>query len=317
VSTELTDLAGAAVVVTGGSGLIGRAAVAALVARGAEVTVLDRAQTAELPAAPPPLRFVPGDVTDATVVRAALRGSDAVVHLGGYAGLGMAGAVETYRVNTMGTFTVLTEAAAAGVRKVVYASSINANGFPLGSAGAMPPRFPYDETAPPLISDEYSLSKQAGEDAARMVHASTGLALTGLRFPLVRDITEDGGRTFGAHVRAALRDDPRRQAAEGFSYLDVADAGRSVIAALLHDTPPAPGVLVAAPRTYLRSSTHEALELFAPDVPAQPLPGRAVGLDLSLASRLLGFAARVLLDDVAPEQLVDAAEYADLVRTVR
>ena len=299
----LASLDGAAVLVTGGSGLIGRAAVSALLAEGARVTVFDRAD------APGSEResvtFIAGDVTEQAAVRSAVADMDAVVHLGGYAGLGMADAVETYRVNTIGTFTVLAEAAAAGVRKIVYASSINANGYPLGSDEVLPPLFPYDEDAEPHISDEYSLSKLAGEDAARMVAARWGVSVTGLRFPLVRDITADGGRVFGAHLRAALAGDPRRQAAEGWSYLDVSDAGRSIVAALLGDTPPAPGILVAAPLTYLTTPTEEALDLFARSVPRRPIAGRGVGLDLGRSHELLGFEASVLLDEVAPDQLVD------------
>lgn len=309
IAGPLSSLDGAAVLVTGGSGLIGRAAVAALLAEGARVTIFDRADAADagLPAAS--TTVITGDVTDPASVRAAVEGMDAVVHLGGYAGLGMADAVETYRVNTIGTFTVLAEAAAAGVRKIVYASSINANGYPLGSDEVLPPVFPYDEDASPHISDEYSLSKQAGEDAAGMVAAHWGVSITGLRFPLVRDITVDGGRVFGAHLRASLSGDPRRQAAEGWSYLDVWDAGLSIVAALLHDTPAAPGILVAAPLTYLTTPTEEALDLFASAVVRRPILGRGVGLELRRSRELLGFEATVLLDDVAPEQLVDLSSF--------
>ena len=206
---------------TGGCGLIGRPTVAALLAEGAVVTVLDRV------ASDADVRSIVGDVTDPAVLAEAVAGQDAVVHLGGYAGLGMADAVETYRVNAVGSFAVFAAAAAAGVAKVVYASSINANGYPLGAEQVLPPVFPYSEDAVPRISDEYSLSKLATEDAARMAHATWGLSLTGLRYPLVRDITVDGGRVFGAHLRAALAADPRRQAAEGWSYLDAADSARA------------------------------------------------------------------------------------------
>lgn len=305
----LASLDGAAVLVTGGSGLIGQAAVAALLAEGARVTVFDRADASDagLPAAP--ITVIGGDVTDQAAVRSALQGMDAVVHLGGYAGLGMADSVETYRVNAVGTFTVLAEAAAAGVRKIVYASSINANGYPLGSDEVLPPVFPFDEDAVPRISDEYSLSKQAGEHAALMVASQGDVSITGLRFPLVRDIRADGGRAFGAHLRAALGSDPRRQAAEGWSYLDVSDAGRSIVAALLHETPAAPGILVAAPLTYLTTPTEEVLDVFAASVVRRPIAGRGVGLELRRSRELLGFEASVLLDDVAPEQLVDLASF--------
>ena len=43
------------------------------------------------------------------------------------------------------------------------------------------------------------------------------------------------------------------------------------------------------------------------DVPRGRLEGRAVGLDLTRSRELLGFEARVLLDDVAPQELADVA----------
>ena len=91
--------------------------------------------------------------------------------------------------------------------------------------------------------------------------------MTGLRYPLVRDITVDGGTVFARHIRRALGADPRRQACEGWTYLDVRDAAAATVAALTHDTPAAPGILVAAPRTYLRQTTEDALKRYAPDVP--------------------------------------------------
>ena len=185
---------------------------------------------------------------------------------------------------------------------MVYASSINANGLPIG--GRRPPsRLPYDEDEPVMIADTYSLSKEANERAAVMAHTLWGLDLTGLRFPLVRDIGADGGATFGAHIRAALRENPLRQAYEGWSYLDVVDAARAVEAALRHATPPAPGILVAAPTTYLRVDTRDAAAAVIPGVPLGSIDGREVGLDLTRATELLDFRAERLLEHVSPELL--------------
>lgn len=286
-------LDGSRIVVTGAAGLIGRATVAHLVAAGARVTGFDLSPEAPMDG----IAWVVGDITDEAALRGVLEGADAVVHLGGIAGMDVTDDITTYRINTVGTYAVFSIAASLGVQKVVYASSINASGLPLGRLKP-PTHLPYDETEPTAFGDSYSLSKDANEQAARMAHATWGLELTGLRFPLVRDITLDGGARFAAHVRAALDEQALRQAYEGWSYLDVTDAARAIEAALLRSTPAAPGILVAAPLTYLSDDTATAAAAIIPDVPLRGLSGRAVGLDLTRAREQLGFEATVAFEDL-------------------
>ena len=293
------------ILVTGGSGLIGRACVRHLVDLGATVTVLDRDGT-DLGAE---VRTIEGDVTDPETVRRALTGQDAVVHLAGVPGPGLVDELTTYTVNTVGTYAVLSIAADCGPRKVVYASSINATGLPLNERPLLPRRYPFDELTVEDFTDAYSLSKKANEEAATQIGSRTGLKITGLRFPLVRDITLDGGLRFAEHLDRLMRDDPRRAACEGWTYLDVTDAARAVEAALTRDTPPAPGILVAAPRTYLRDDTETALDRFARGIERGPVPGRQVPVDLSRSRDLLGFEAVTSLDDVAPHALVGIDQY--------
>ncbi|MEZ3157498.1 NAD(P)-dependent oxidoreductase [Microbacterium sp. BWR-S6Y] len=298
----ISHLEGSRIVVTGAAGLIGRATVAHLVAAGARVVGFDVVGAVSMEG----VEWVTGDVTDEGALRFAFTDADAVVHLGGIAGMDVTDDITTYRVNTVGTYAAFSVAASLDVAKVVYASSINASGLPLGRLRA-PSRLPYDETETPAFGDSYSLSKDANEQAARMAHATWGLHLTGLRFPLVRDVTLDGGRRFAKHVRDALDEQAVRQAYEGWSYLDVSDAARAIEAALLRDTPPAPGILVAAPLTYLSEDTASAAAAVVPDVPVAGLVGRAVGLDLSRARELLGFEARVAFEDAGPDLLQSVA----------
>ncbi|WP_216870466.1 NAD-dependent epimerase/dehydratase family protein [Modestobacter excelsi] len=300
-------MAGSRVLVTGGDGLIGAAVVRALAEEGAEVTVYDlggddaAARAAEAGAR----AHLTGSVTDAEAVGRAVADQDAVVHLAGRAGLDQGTAEEIYRVNALGTFLVLQAAALAGVGKLVYASSINASGLPLNPHAVLPSRYPWGEDEPAVIADAYSLSKEANEAAARALARRHGLPLTGLRYPLVRDITVDDGAVFARHVRRALREDPRRQACEGWTYLDVRDAAAATVAALTHETPAAPGILVAAPRTYLRQDTDEALQRSAPEVPREQVPGRDVPVDLHRAVSLLGFKATLALEDLGEHLLAD------------
>jgi hypothetical protein len=113
---------------------------------------------------------------------------------------------------------------------------------------------------------------------------------------------------FARHVRRVLREDPRRQACEGWTYLDVRDAAVATVAALTHATPAAPGILVAAPRTYLRQDTDDALRRHAPAVPRTPVPGRDVPVTLDRAAVQLGFKATTALEDLGPALLADLDE---------
>src|SRR4051794_30552535 len=159
------------ILVTGGSGLIGHPTVRHLVELGASVTVLDRDRR-DLGAQ---VRVVEGDVADPETVRRAVKGQDAVVHLAGIPGPRIADDVTTYAVNTVGTYAVLHTAAECGVRKVVYASSINATGLPLNERPLLPERYPFSELTTEDFTDPYSLSKKANEQAAAQIGSRTAM----------------------------------------------------------------------------------------------------------------------------------------------
>jgi nucleoside-diphosphate-sugar epimerase len=313
---SLDGVATRRILVTGGDGLIGSAVVRLLAELGARVDVYDLGgpDAAARAVRAGAENHTSGSVTDMTSVAKAVDGHDAVVHLAGIAGLDGGTAEQIYTANTLGTFLVMEAAAQAGVAKVVYASSINASGLPLNPHPVLPSRYPWDEDEPAVIADAYSLSKQANEAAAVALSRRHGLAMTGLRYPLVRDITAADGTVFARHIRRVLREDPRRQACEGWTYLDVRDAATATVAALTHDTPAAPGILVAAPRTYLRQETDQALRHTVPGVPHTPISGRDVPVSLDRAAAQLGFKAPTLLEDIDPALLADLDDLGDLDR---
>lgn len=308
----LDVIEGSRILVTGGDGLIGSAVVRLLAELGAKVDVYDlggpdRAAQAVRAGAS---SHTTGSVIDAGSVRKAVAEHDAVVHLAGLSGLDRGEPEQIYAANALGTFLVMESAARAGIGKLVYASSINASGLPLNPHPVLPSRYPWDEDEPADIADPYSLSKEANEAAARAVARRSGMGVTGLRYPLVRDITKDEGTVFARHIRGALREDPRRQACEGWTYLDVRDAARATVAALTHETPAAPGILVAAARTYLRQETDEALRRIAPQAPRDAVHGRDVPVLLHRAVSQLEFTATVALEDIDPDLLADLDELA-------
>jgi len=160
------------VLVTGASGLLGRVTAQRLMARGDEVTVLQR-RPAALPCAE-----VLGDVADRSAVARAVAGQDAVVHLA--AKVDVTGPWDEYaRANIEGTRNVLATCAAAGVRRVVHVSSpsVAHAGAPLMGAGA-------DPADPARARGNYSRSKAVAEQEA-LAADSAALAVLVVRPHLV------------------------------------------------------------------------------------------------------------------------------------
>ncbi|MGY1670514.1 NAD-dependent epimerase/dehydratase family protein [Geodermatophilus sp. SYSU D00710] len=158
--------------VTGASGMLGRATAEALLARGDDVTVLQR-RPAGLPCTE-----VLGDVADGSVVARAARGSDAVVHLA--AKVDVTGRWREYqRANVEGTRTVVAACAAEGVGRLVHVSSpsVAHAGDPLSGAGA-------DPADPAAARGHYARSKAQAEVLA-LAADSPGLAVLAVRPHLV------------------------------------------------------------------------------------------------------------------------------------
>lgn len=105
------------VLVTGASGMLGRAVAGHLVADGEDVRCLQRR-----PSSVPGAQDVRGSITDPAAVAAAVRGCRAVIHLA--AKVSFTGApAEFDRTNIDGTRILLDAARAAGVTDVVHVSS--------------------------------------------------------------------------------------------------------------------------------------------------------------------------------------------------
>lgn len=109
------------ILVTGGSGFIGRQFVKALSADGARVRVVDLR-----PHPDPAVDFVQGDIADGVVVEAAFAGGmDAVVHLAAVTSVlkSVEHPEETFQTNVAGTHRILEGARAAGVKALVFSST--------------------------------------------------------------------------------------------------------------------------------------------------------------------------------------------------
>jgi NADH dehydrogenase len=108
------------VLVTGGSGFVGRHVVRALRESGHEVRILTRGRTG-IPAG---VEHVAGDVTDPEALARAVSDVDAVVHL--VAIIVERGPRTFERVNHVGTRNIVEAMSAAGVRRLIHLSALGA-----------------------------------------------------------------------------------------------------------------------------------------------------------------------------------------------
>jgi nucleoside-diphosphate-sugar epimerase len=143
------------ILVTGASGFVGGPTCAELLARGHEVLALVRRPGSE----PAGTEAVRGDLADGAAVRGALDGArpEAVVHLAAEIG-SQRDAAKIEEVNVRGTERLLAACRDAGVRRVVFVSSVVTG----DARGAI-----LTEDAPLPVETAYGRSKQEGERLVR------------------------------------------------------------------------------------------------------------------------------------------------------
>ncbi len=160
--------------VTGSAGHLGEALVRTLRAQGVAVRGLDLVAT--------PFTDIVGSIANRATVRAAMQGATGVLHA---ATLHKPHVVSHTRqdfvdTNVTGTLNVLEEAAAAGVRGVVFTSTTSA----FGRALVPPPGEPaawITEAVRPVPKNVYGVTKVAAEDLCELMHRLTKLPVLVLR----------------------------------------------------------------------------------------------------------------------------------------
>lgn len=166
------------VLVTGANGFIGSNLVSALRARGRPVRAVRRTPAATLDKD----QVSVGDIDAQTDWERALAGVDAVVHLAARVHVLREHDADPEtafrRTNVDGTARLAASAAAHGVRRFVFVSSI-------GVHGQSSTNGPISEASPLAPHDAYTRSKLAAEEALRAIGAETGMEIVILRPPLV------------------------------------------------------------------------------------------------------------------------------------
>jgi nucleoside-diphosphate-sugar epimerase len=167
--------------ITGATGFVGSGVVARLSAGGVETLACVRG---DLVAMPERVRVVPvAELTANTDWRQILAGVKSLVHLAARVHVmndTEADPLTAFRaVNVDGTLNLARQAAAAGVKRFVFVSSVKVNGESTSPGRA------FTEADVPNPQDAYGQSKHEAEQGLRQLSANTGMEVVIIRPPLV------------------------------------------------------------------------------------------------------------------------------------
>lgn len=305
------EIDGTNILITGGCGLVGSATLDLLLQdySPARVVILDnltRGTLANVEEAlkNPRVSLIRGDIRDIRTVREATRGMDAVIHMAALRITACAAEPrEALEVMCDGSFNVVEAAQAAGVKKVVAASSASIYGL----AETFPTReehHPYDNRT------LYGASKIMLEGLLRSFHDMYGLDYVALRYFNVYGPRMD---IHGKYTEVLIRWMERIVAGEpplilgdgkqtmDFIYID--DVARSNVLALQSDLVDDVFNVASGTETSLHDLASALLKVmgsdltpdYGPERGVNPVPRRLASTEK--AERMLGFKATVGLED--------------------
>ena len=166
------------ILLTGGSGFIGRQLADELSQSKTPFQIASRATKLDVPNH---TSVSVGDIDGLTQWNSALVGISHVVHLAARVHITTETSSDAFAafraINTAGTLNLARQAAALGVRRFIFISSIKVNGEGRNT--------PYLESDLPAPQDAYAFSKCEAEQGLWAISAETGMEVVVLRIPLV------------------------------------------------------------------------------------------------------------------------------------
>jgi nucleoside-diphosphate-sugar epimerase len=212
--------------VTGATGFLGRHLVAQLREGGIHVTALCRGNDAALTALG--VDVVRGDVLDAATVRAAADGCETLYHCAGLVSRRPEDAEALYRVHVDGTKVTLDAARAAGIKRVVIAST---SGVVAVTKDPDEVRDEQAETPMDLLAAwPYYRSKLFAEKAG-LDRSGPGFEVVAVNPTLLLGPGDDRGSSTGDVVKFLEKKVPFVPAG-GLSFVDARDAAAAMILAM-------------------------------------------------------------------------------------
>ena len=196
-NSNLKQLEGALVLVTGGAGFIGSHLVDGLLARGAKVRILDNLETGHienLAHVREKIEFIQADIRQLESCQTACRGVTFVLHEAALGSVPRSLELPAASIltNVTGTANVFTAARDQGVKRVVYASSSSVYGTS--------ERLPALEGEEGLPLSPYALSKHMNEELAATFVRCYGMQIVGLRYFNVYGARQDPNGAYAAVI---------------------------------------------------------------------------------------------------------------------
>jgi nucleoside-diphosphate-sugar epimerase len=275
------------VVVTGGSGKLGRAVVRDLVEHDWHVVNIDQRPSPDYPD-PFAFPYSKVDLSDYGQAVEALSfidervdGLDALVHLAAIPAPGLTANSAVFRNNMLTTYNVFAAARAAGIANIVWASSETVLGLPFETP---PPYLPVDEEYPGRPESTYSLVKHLEESMVeQFCRWNPELKATGLRFSNVM-YPED----YAAFP--AFSDDPLQRKWNLWSYIDARDGAQAVRLGLEREGTGMEVCIIASPDTVMAQPTAELIAEHYPELELRrPVQGHETLFAIDKARRVLGY----------------------------
>jgi len=272
------------VVVTGGSGKLGRAVLKHLVEHGYDVLNLDQTLPKQ-----EICKTVRVDLSNYGEVAEAISGGvderggpfDAVVHLAAIPAPGLFPNARTFKNNVPSSYNVFLAAREAGIKSVVFASSETVLGLPFDNP---PPYAPVDEEYYPRPESAYSLGKLLDETmAAQFARWDPELKIIGLRFSNVMD--PEDYKAF-----PSFDADPKLRKWNLWGYIDARDGAQAVRRSIEAEFKGFEAFIIANADTVMSRSNASLLAEVFPGVPVKgQISNNGTLLSIDKAKRLLGY----------------------------
>jgi UDP-glucose 4-epimerase len=297
---------GKKVFVTGGAGFIGLHVVKQLLEADYEVVIFDNMvrgdrDEANKLATAGRVTVIDQDVRSGAAVRAAMQGSDLVVHLAADSiNKSQADPYSSVDVNVVGSHNVFAAAADLGIERVVYASSASVYGDPK--------KLPMQEDDELSPITPYCIGKRTGEDLLAYYGRRSGLTWIALRFFNVYG----EGQKMTAYYTSVINHFVARlkrgeapvidgEGKQSMDFIHVTDIARAIVLALTSKESDVPVNVGTGIDTTVARLAEILIEAVGVDVTPQFNPREVLvsrrAADTTRAREVLGFEPLVTVED--------------------